>query len=227
MRGKSFANYSNGMVAMRPDRSGTLGRGNDGTASDLRRIVRINEEIKTIVATAFRINLMALNAIFLAKRAGQAALGFGVLSNELRGFAVALGDNMNELRRMTFSSVVAVTAMVKRARLERILECTDRQSDGKAQALLATRNTPATNRRGCDADDMKTIQRELQQRLDDTARLIELGAILARSAKIEAAYGGTFSAPLTQVSTEFDSIIGLTLRSIDSLRKQHLTRKEI
>jgi hypothetical protein len=220
MRGKSFANYSNGMVAMRTDRSGTLGRGNDGTASDLRRIVRINEEIKTIVATAFRINLMALNAIFLAKRAGQAALGFGVLSNELRGFAVALGDNMNELRRMTFSSVVAVTAMVKRARLERILECTDRQSDGKAQALLATR------RRGCDADDMKRIQRELQQRLDDTARLIELGAILARSAKIEAAYGGTFSAPLTQVSTEFDSIIGLTLRSIDSLRKQHLTRKE-
>ena len=30
---------------------------------------------------------MALNAIFLAKRAGNAALGFGVLSNELRRFA--------------------------------------------------------------------------------------------------------------------------------------------
>ena len=48
---------------------------------ELAGIVRVNEEIKAIVATAFRINLMALNAIFLAKRAGNAALGFGVLSN--------------------------------------------------------------------------------------------------------------------------------------------------
>ena len=49
---------------------------------ELRRIVRINEEIKSVVSTAFKINLMAMNAIFLAKRAGQSALGFGVLSNE-------------------------------------------------------------------------------------------------------------------------------------------------
>lgn len=34
--------------------------------SELRRIVLINEEIKSIVATAFKINLMAMNAIFLA-----------------------------------------------------------------------------------------------------------------------------------------------------------------
>ena len=47
-------------------------------SGELARIVRVNEEIKAIVATAFRINLMALNAIFLAKRAGNAALGFGV-----------------------------------------------------------------------------------------------------------------------------------------------------
>jgi len=45
-----------------------------GTGRELRRIVRINEEIKSVVATAFKINLMAMNAIFLAKRAGQAAL---------------------------------------------------------------------------------------------------------------------------------------------------------
>jgi len=53
---------------------------------DLVRIVQINEEIKSIVAVAFKINIMALNAIFLAKRAGTTALGFGVLSNELRVF---------------------------------------------------------------------------------------------------------------------------------------------
>jgi methyl-accepting chemotaxis protein len=55
--------------------------------ADLLRIVRINEEIKAVVGVAFKINIMALNAIFLAKRAGTAALGFGVLSNELRTFS--------------------------------------------------------------------------------------------------------------------------------------------
>ena len=49
-----------------------------GAALDLLRIVRINEEIKRVVSVAFKINIMALNAIFLAKRAGTAARGFGV-----------------------------------------------------------------------------------------------------------------------------------------------------
>ena len=31
-----------------------------GAGEDLRRIVRINEEVKAVVAVAFRINLMAL-----------------------------------------------------------------------------------------------------------------------------------------------------------------------
>jgi len=34
----------------------------------LRRIVHINEERKSVVATAFKVNLMAMNAISLAKR---------------------------------------------------------------------------------------------------------------------------------------------------------------
>ena len=33
---------------------------------DLLRIVRINEEIKLVVGVAFKINIMALKAIFLA-----------------------------------------------------------------------------------------------------------------------------------------------------------------
>ena len=64
---------------------------------DLLRIVRINEQIKRVVGVSFKINIMALNAIFLAKRAGTAALGFGVLSNELRIFSQDLRDFMSSL----------------------------------------------------------------------------------------------------------------------------------
>ena len=91
------------------------------SASELTCIVRVNEEIKSIVATAFRINLMALNAIFLAKRAGNAALGFGVLSNELRRFAQDLTHHMASLRDMTSGSVGSVTGVVQQQRNSAIL----------------------------------------------------------------------------------------------------------
>lgn len=40
-----------------------------GAALDLLHIVRINEEIKAVVAVASKINIMALNAIFQIGRA--------------------------------------------------------------------------------------------------------------------------------------------------------------
>ena len=88
---------------------------------DLLRIVRINEEIKVVVAVSFKINIMALNAIFLAKRAGNAALGFGVLSNELRRFAQDLTRHMASLREMTSGSVGSVTGVVQQQRIAAIL----------------------------------------------------------------------------------------------------------
>ena len=97
-------------------------------SGELARIVRVNEEIKAIVATAFRINLMALNAIFLAKRAGNAALGFGVLSNELRRFAQDLTRHMSSLRDMTSGSVGSVTGVVQQQRNSAILAEAIRQS---------------------------------------------------------------------------------------------------
>ncbi|MBK6357293.1 MAG: hypothetical protein IPF44_11565 [Betaproteobacteria bacterium] len=64
-------------------------RSEQGAASrevDLLRIVRINEEIKSVVGVAFKIQHHGPQCHFLAKRAGTAAWGFGVLSNELRIF---------------------------------------------------------------------------------------------------------------------------------------------
>ena len=103
---------------------------------ELRRIVRINEEIKSVVATAFKINLMAMNAIFLAKRAGQTALGFGVLSNELRRFATDLQQQMTVLREMTYGSVATVTGMVKQTQLNRVLERARAEAVGEGRQTI-------------------------------------------------------------------------------------------
>ncbi len=131
--------------------------------------VRGVDEIRKVLTTAGKIGLMAMNAIFLAKRAGQSALGFGVLSNELRRFALDLQKQMNLLREMTLNAGAA---------------------GARRQLVLA---------------------------IADTTQLVELGSVLARSAKIEAAYGGPFSAALMQVSSDFERTIGEIRRSLESL----------
>lgn len=190
------------------------------TGRELRHIVHINEEIKSVVATAFKINLMAMNAIFLAKRAGQTALGFGVLSNELRRFATDLQKQMTQLRDMTYGSVATVTAMVKQARLNGVLERTRKESASASRLvedLMRTRHNQANARQ---REQIGALQRRLGQTIADTAQLVEMGSLLARSAKIEAAYGGPFSTALMQVSSDFERNIGEIQRSLESLTKQ-------
>jgi methyl-accepting chemotaxis protein len=188
---------------------------------ELRLIVRTNEEIKSVVARAFKINLMAMNAIFLAKRAGQSALGFGVLSNELRRFAMDLQKQMSRLREMTYGSVATVTALVKQARLNDVLERARKESSGAGRTLIdeflrGSRGLVASRHR----DQIAAMNRRLNQMIADTTQLVELGSVLARSAKIEAAYGGPFSTALMQVSSDFERTIGEIQTSLESLSKQ-------
>lgn len=191
------------------------------TGRELRRIVRTNEEIKSVVTRASKINLMAMNAIFLAKRAGQSALGFGVLSNELRRFAMDLQKQMTRLREMTYSSVATVTALVKQARLNGVLERARKESTGIGRGLIdefmrGHHGFAATRHR----EQIAALNRRLNQMIADTTQLVELGSVLARSAKIEAAYGGTYSVALMQVSSDFERTIGEIQHSLESLSKQ-------
>lgn len=194
---------------------------NQDPGRELRRIVRINEEIKSVIARAFKINLMAMNAIFLAKRAGQSALGFGVLSNELRRFAMDLQRQMTQLRETTYGSVATVTALVKQARLNNVLERARREAAGIGRGVIDEfmrgRHGFAHARQ---REQIGALNRRLSQMIADTSQLVELGSVLARSAKIEAAYGGPFSAALMQVSSDFENTIGEIQRSLASLSKQ-------
>lgn len=194
--------------------------GSGEAGHELRRIVRINEEIKSVVAKAFKINLMAMNAIFLAKRAGQSALGFGVLSNELRRFATDLQQQMGALREAICGSVSTVTTLVKQSRISRLLERAQIEAHGAGKAsiqqLMRSRDESTLAR---NEEQMAVLNRRMPYMIADTIQLVELGSVLARSAKIEAAYGGGFSTSLMQVSSDFENIIGEIQRSLESLTK--------
>ena len=49
--------------------------------------------------------------------------------------------------------------------------------------------------------------------------MVELGGVLAKSAKIEAAYGQSFAPSLAQVSGEFDAVVEEIRGSLQSLRR--------
>lgn len=184
---------------------------------DLARIVSINEEIKSIVAVAFKINIMALNAIFLAKRAGTTALGFGVLSNELRVFSQDLKTAMGGLSGVIHKAVTEVSVLLQDQRTLRLLQQAEAQSGGHARVREALRLRREKMERH--QLSLATQRRQLRQVLDNVAQLVELGGVLAKSAKIEAAYGQGFSASLGQVSGEFDGVVEEIRRSLGNLNK--------
>jgi methyl-accepting chemotaxis protein len=183
---------------------------------DLLRIVRINEEIKSVVGVAFKINIMALNAIFLAKRAGTAARGFGVLSNELRVFSQDLRDCMASLTGLIHGCVNEVSLVLQDLRHTGLLRhAAELSPKSKAVDVLAAReveNERHTQR-------LSSLRKQLKRALEDAFQMVELGGVLAKSAKIEAAYGQSFAVPLAQVSGEFDNIVEEIRTSLESLRR--------
>jgi methyl-accepting chemotaxis protein len=183
---------------------------------DLLRIVRINEEIKRVVSVSFKINIMALNAIFLAKRAGTAALGFGVLSNELRVFSQDLRNCMESLTGLIHGCVGEVSIVLQDIRFTRLLsEAAIICPNSAAPAILAQREAENEMHAG----KLASLRNQLKRALEDAFQMVELGGVLAKSAKIEAAYGQSFAAPLAQVSGEFDGIVEEIRTSLESLRR--------
>ncbi|WP_265948696.1 chemotaxis protein [Dechloromonas sp. A34] len=194
-----------------------LATGRPPAGVDLLRIVRINEQIKRVVGVSFKINIMALNAIFLAKRAGTAARGFGVLSNELRVFSQDLRTCMESLTRLIHACVNEVSVVLQNNRQMRLL--------GKA-AELAPRQPAliAVRQRRSRADEehaqqLGRLRRQLKRALEDAFQMVELGGVLAKSAKIEAAYGQSHAAALSQVSGEFDEVVEEIRAALESLRR--------
>lgn len=195
--------------------------------SPLARVVGMNEEIKRVIETAFRVNVMALNAILLARRAGVVARGFGVLSNELREFVHQLEASMRRLQELTSDTVTAVSEDARRRRVQRTLVRTSTElakvpsaRPAVLDAVLSAQNRWTEARR----ERLTALNQSLQLSLSDADQLAQFGAVLARTAKIEAAYGGDFAGSLTEVAAEFGNTIQRILQSLETLIRHNRER---
>lgn len=185
--------------------------------TDLLRIVHINEEIKRVVGVSVKINIMALNAIFLAKRAGTAALGFGVLSNELRVFSQDLRNCMESLNGLIHACVNQVSIGLQGIRRGRLLSEAAGLAPQQASITRILRDHEQIIEQR--AQQLTALRRQLKGALEDVFQMVELGGVLAKSAKIEAAYGQGFAGSLAQVSGEFDGVVEEIRGSLESLRR--------
>lgn len=184
--------------------------------SELNQIVGVSEEIKQVVARALQIDHLAINAIVLAKQAGQAARGFGQVSLELSAFSHTLKTCMETLARRTDGLVDAVTSRLKRGRLQAILNLAATEPQAGANLLSAVRR--AEEQREHWSRCLEQSRRDLAGELEQANQLAELGKVLARSARIEAAYGGAFGAPLALLSNDFANVIDRIAGSLAVLR---------
>lgn len=184
------------------------------TERNLLGIVRINEQIKQVVGLAFSINLLALNALVVSRQAGSAALGFAVISSELRRFSCELADAMGQLSNLSFKLVNLMSEDVRKGRkhglLRRALEGTHTVYAGHLQVSLEAMQH----------SDRQLGQHfeQLHEHFDQAAISVRLGTIIARSLKIEATYGGDHETMLAQLALEFDRYIDRIPKLLSELK---------
>ncbi|HEY8158830.1 MAG TPA: hypothetical protein VIF10_09015 [Methylobacter sp.] len=184
--------------------------------NELKAIAEINQEIKSIVHAAGNISLTATNAILIARQAGINAVGFSVVARELRMFSEKIATAMQELSGLIYQQVVAIAG--KRHRLRSLDKL---NTTGAYGGLAQTRIAPACARSQADVDEIEQFITSLMHGLQVMIKRIQKqcagGLVIARSAGIEAAYGGAMVTVLRQIAQTVENVIDNIVMRVKSL----------
>jgi hypothetical protein len=186
---------------------------------ELGRIVRINGEIRSVVRIAFSTSVMALNALVMARKAGQLALGFGVLSNEIRVFSRSLDGCMKRMKLLNDRSVETVSLLLKlqgRLRVFQLASAAITASKADPSLIVGVLHRQEEQIDSC-RSQLQKLTKDLRATLSDASTLLLMGAMLAQGAKIEAVYGGEHAQALSQVAAEFGVTVDRIVASVATL----------
>jgi replicative DNA helicase len=186
---------------------------------DLRRVVKANEDIKKVIRTSSGVNLVALNAMLIAKRSGERSRGFAVMSSELRLFSRKLEGTMGGLGTLIFGLVRDAAAMQKQQHEQQHLRAAlaqGQQMRERVEQVLARKEEKMREI----GKVMRQDWHNLQLQLNSVLQLCETGGFLSRSAKIEAVYGGEMSGTLKQVANKIEETVNEIISTLQLLRTQ-------
>lgn len=172
----------------------------------LGRVVRANAGIRAVIDMSRRVSLVAINAALVAKQAGAQARGFGVVSKELREFSAKLEGQMQALDHLIAEAVMGLAEAAKEHRRARQLR---QARDGSVGCGSLDRSMARVDARLAEVNRVNSSRwLDLGKRLRLILRQCGMGAALARSAKVEAVYGGTAVGALRQVAQEIEESVG-------------------
>jgi len=190
-----------------------------GQAGDLYRVVKANEDIKKVIRISSGVNLVALNAMLIAKRSGEKSRGFAVVSSELRVFSRKLEGAMTGLGALIFELVRDAAAMRKQHHERRHLLNIHAQKH-PVRELMEPVLARMDERMRKTAEAIARDWGKLRLQLNRVLQLCETGGSLSRSAKIEAVYGGDMSATLKQVANQIEETVNEIFSTLKLLRTQ-------
>lgn len=171
--------------------------------TELRLISDVNEAIKLSIDASGKIGLLAINANLIAGRAGVRAVGFCVVAGELRRFSDGMANMMQGWSHLIYALVRETARSRNQARRLGKLKAAGRCSEKAREAISASylRSRDAlhviTNE-----NSMRVLELQGMIRRAEKQRIT--GEVIARSAMIESAYGGTMRSALQQVALDID-----------------------
>jgi hypothetical protein len=182
-------------------------------SSGLQRVIALSEEVKAVAEVSRRLGLEAINAMLVARRAGDSVRGFGVVSTELRQFSAALESQMQILLVDIARLVHGVAGLAREDRMCRQLGLAGRACGDCASLKPALARVEGAAAAAADASrqDWDRVQLGIRRSI----RLCDTGRALARGARIEAVYGAAMAGELGQAGQAIE-------RSIERIRDRLL-----
>jgi hypothetical protein len=182
--------------------------------SELVRAAAVSAQIQHIHRRSFLMQLHATNAMVITRSRGIAVPGFEAVSHQMKDLSRELVACLAVLRAATVRWVSGVSRRVAHDRQVAMLE----------QATAALPKPSATLTAILDrlraVTPSESALHELLVTLDDARRLAATGCVLARTAKLEAVYGGTLRDALSEAAAAFTELADSVDTSVRAIARR-------
>ena len=178
--------------------------------NDLQTIVRMNEKVKQVVSLSDSIFIVALNAMFQARRAK--ALGFNTVTSELRKFSAEVAQAMQGLKNSIEYQIEFITRYKHKQHFSQLVDRIKDESSSERSLGFVKQMQKSLE---YSTDDMYErfleCYREFNQSFEKAQRACETGHSLFIHAKVEAQSSGLFIQQLLPVVEQIEkSVFRLT-----------------
>ncbi|MBV1777470.1 hypothetical protein KSF73_17250 [Burkholderiaceae bacterium DAT-1] len=186
------------------------------SAQELRRAATLRQGIRRVAACAFTVNTLGINAILTAKRYGDHARGFGIISSELRHFSKALLVEMQVLTDLGMQLIREESNLLKRHRCMELLIRTEQASPHSGlQAVIQTLKSDDSLK----MIELNKVNKQMHIALGNAFEICLFGSVIARSARIESAHANTQGDALTDAANDFAKQVDSILLSLETLKR--------